>query len=74
MTKESEEQLTDKELEKIFRKAFRGIRKVREEPHPIFISDGEGNNSDSTIREITAWLFHRRQDNGGERTPDRNRS
>ncbi|MDP2918643.1 MAG: hypothetical protein Q8O43_00250 [Dehalococcoidia bacterium] len=72
MTKK-EDRLTDKELEKILRKSFRGIGKIfNEEPHLIFISDGDGDNSNSTISEITAWLFHRRQDNGGERNGNSN--
>ncbi len=61
MTKESEEQLTDKELRRILRKACRGIGKIlSEEPHPIFISDGDGDNSNGAIHEITSWLFRRR--------------
>jgi len=73
MVKEAEDQLTDKELKRIIRKAFRRIEKMmREEPHPIVISDADGDNSSSTISEIVAWLFHRRQDNGGERNPNRN--
>lgn len=72
MAKEAEDQLTDKEIKRI-RKAFRRIEKmIRDEPHPIVISDGDGDNSYSTISEIAACLFRRRQDNGGERDPNRN--
>ena len=73
MAKEAEDHLTDKELTRIVRKAFRRVEKmIREEPHPIVISDAEGDNSSSTISEIAACLFRRRQDNGGERDPNRN--
>jgi len=69
----TEDQVMDKELKRIIRKAFRRTEKmIREEPHPIVISDADGDNSNSTIGEIAAWLFHRRQDNGGERDTDRN--
>jgi hypothetical protein len=69
----TEDRLTDKELRRIVRKAFRRIEKTyREEPHPIVTSDGDGDNSSSTISGIAAWLFHGRQDNGGERDPNRN--
>jgi hypothetical protein len=64
----TEDQLNDKELKKILRKAGKVMGKTfQKEPHPIIISDGDGDNSNSTISEITEWLFHRRQDNGGER-------
>ena len=65
MAKEAEGQLTDKDLKRIVRKAFRRTEKmIREEPHPIVISDGEEGSSSSTISEIVVWLFHRRQGNG----------
>jgi uncharacterized protein with von Willebrand factor type A (vWA) domain len=65
MTKETEVQPRDKDLTRIVRKAFRRIEKMyREEPHIVVISDGDGDNSSSTINEITVWLFKRRQDNG----------
>lgn len=70
---ENGDELTDRELTRILRKACRGAGKwFREEPHPIFISDGDGDNSNNTISEITEWLFHRRQDNGGERNRNSN--
>ena len=73
MAKEAEDQLRDEQLTRTVRKAFkRMVKMIREEPHPIVISDGEGDNSDSTISEIVTWLFHRRQDNGGERKTNRN--
>ena len=72
MNKEAEDQLINKELKRIIRKAFRQTEKMyRQEPHPIVISDADGDNSSSTISEIAACLFHRRQDDGGERGPNR---
>jgi len=69
----TEDQITDKELTRAVRKAFRRmVKMIRAEPHPIVISDGEGDNSNSTMSEIAACLFHRRQDNGGERNTNRN--
>lgn len=64
----TEEQLIKKKLRRAAIKAFRSIEKmIREEPHPIVISDGSGGDSDGTFKEITGWLFHRRHNDGGER-------
>ena len=58
-------QLIDKELRRAALRAFRSVEKmIRQEPHPIVISDGDADNSNSTISEIVAWLFHRRHDSG----------
>ena len=41
MAKDAEDQLTDKELKRIVKKAFRRVEKMyREEPKPIVTSDG----------------------------------
>lgn len=69
----TQDQNTDKERRRIVTKAFRRVLKmISEQPHPIVISDADGENSDSTISEITAWLFHRRQDNDNESDPNSN--
>lgn len=65
--KEDESQITNQELGRIIRKAYRSAAKrFRDEPRPIFISGSVEDNSDNTISEIVEWLFHRRQDNGTE--------
>jgi len=68
-----QDQNIDKKWRRIVTKAFKRLMKmISEEPHPIVISDADGENSDSTISEITAWLFHRRQENGGKTDTNRN--
>lgn len=65
--KKDEAQITNQELERIIRKAYRRAAKLfRDEPRPIFISGSAEDNSDNTTSEIVKWLFHRRQDNGTE--------
>ncbi|MFC1972029.1 hypothetical protein ACFLVE_01305 [Chloroflexota bacterium] len=73
MKKEARGQFTDKELRRAISRALRRVEKmIREEPHAIVISDGDGDNSSSQISGIAAWLFHRRRDNGSQRDTNRN--
>lgn len=72
MTK-TEDQIIKKELRRAAIKACRGVEKmIREEPHPIVISDGSGSDLSDTLKEVTGWLFHRRHANGGERNTNSN--
>jgi len=65
MKREAGDQLTDSELRRAIRKAFKRVEKmIREEPRPIVISEGNIDNSSNQMREITTWLFDRRHDNG----------
>jgi hypothetical protein len=58
----------DKKLRKAAIKAFRGVEKmIREEPHPIVISDGSSSDSSGTLKEVTGWLFQGRHKDGCER-------
>ena len=62
MPKGTGDRLTETELRRIVRKAFKRIEKmIKEEPHRIIISGAEEDSSGTTIGEIKEWLFKRRQ-------------
>jgi hypothetical protein len=69
----TEEQLLKKELKRAVLRACRSVEQmIREEPHPIVISDGSSSDSGGTLTEITSWLFQRRYGDGSERNGNHN--
>ena len=63
----------NKKYRKVVMKALKSVEKmVREEPHPIVISDGDGVGSNNTVKEINGWLFHRSTGDDSERNTNSN--
>jgi len=58
----------DKKLRKAAVRSLNHVMKmVQEEPHPIVISDGNGIDSNESLKEINRFLFQRREEDDNER-------
>ena len=56
-----------KDLRKTAIRAFKEIEKsLKEEPSTVIVIGSETGESESSINEITSWLFKRRQGDGSK--------
>ena len=59
----------DKKLRKAAVRSLNHVMKmVQEEPHPIVISDGDGADSNESLKEINRFLFQRKDEDDNKRS------
>jgi hypothetical protein len=65
MIKETQDRLRDREFKRIVRKALDAlIKRAGEEPAVILEIGSASSGSHELMKEISSWLFRRRQEDG----------